>query len=68
MSLSQIHVLNKIINKQHRKLRRDLKILEIKKNIYNKIQTIVDEVVVTYYDIKDRFIYDDRTLAYAKKR
>jgi hypothetical protein len=68
MSLKQIHVLDKIVIKEHRKLKRELKILEIKKNIYNKINEIMSSIVDTYYDIINRFTYDDKRLAYAKKR
>jgi hypothetical protein len=68
MSLKQIHVLDKIVIKEHRKLKRELKILEIKKNIYDKINEVMSSIVDTYYDIINRFTYDDKTLAYAKKR
>jgi phosphoribosylpyrophosphate synthetase len=68
MSLSQIHVLDKIIKKEHRNLRRELKILEIKKQVYNKVQLVVDDIVETYNDIMNRFMYDDKRLAYIRKR
>jgi phosphoribosylpyrophosphate synthetase len=68
MSLSQIHELDKIVQKRRRELRRDMKILEIKKNIYNKIQIIVDDVIDTFSDIYSRFFYENKNLAYAKKR
>ncbi len=68
MDLKQFHVLNQIISKQHRKVKRDLKILEIKRNINNKMQSVVDEVLNTFHDIKTRFIYNDNNLVYAKKR
>ncbi len=68
MSLKQIHVLDKIVSKEHKKLKRELKMLEIKKIIYNKIQTFINELVDTYYDVTSRFIYEEKKLAYAKKR
>jgi phosphoribosylpyrophosphate synthetase len=68
MSLSQIHVLDKIIKKEHRNLRRELKILEIKKQVYNKVQLVVDDIVETYNDIMNRFMYEDKKLAYIRKR
>ena len=68
MSLSQIHELDKIVNKRRRTLKRELKMLEIKKAIYNKMQIMLDDIVDTYKDIVNRFIYDDKKLAYARKR
>lgn len=68
MSLSQIHALDKVVKQRHRKLKRELKLLEIKKNIYNKIQIVMEDVIDTYNDILNRFYYDDKKLAYAKKR
>lgn len=68
MSLSQIHVLDKIVEKRHRELRRELKILEIKQLINNKVHLLIDDVIDTYKDIVSRFIYNDKHLAYAKKR
>jgi hypothetical protein len=68
MSLKQIHELDKIVNKRRRTLKRELKILEIKKIVYNKIQTIVEMVIDTYYDIIDRFTYENKTLAFAKRK
>jgi hypothetical protein len=68
MSLKQIHELDKIVNRKHKRLKRELKILEIKKNINNKINEIISSIVDTYYDIINRFTYDNKKLAYAKKR
>jgi hypothetical protein len=68
MSLSQIHELDKIVKKRRRKLKRELKLLEIKEKIYNKVQLVVNDVVDTYKDITNRFIYEDKKLAYAKRR
>ena len=68
MSLSQIHVLDKIVKRRRRKLKRELKLLEIKETIYNKVQIVVDDVIDTYRDIINRFIYEDKKLAYAKRR
>lgn len=68
MDLKQFHVLNKIVSKQHRKVKRDLKILEIKRNINDKIQSVVEECLNTLDDIKTRFVYNDNSLVYAKKR
>ena len=68
MSLSQIHVLDKIVKKSHRNLKRELKILEIKKQVYNKVQLVVEGIVDTYNDIVNRFMYEDNKLAYTKKR
>lgn len=68
MSLSQIHELDKIVKRRHRNLKREFKILEIRKNVYNKIQIVIDDVVDTYKDIAKRFFYEDKKLAYAKRR
>ncbi|MDD2203288.1 MAG: hypothetical protein PHT75_01990 [Bacilli bacterium] len=68
MSLSQIHELDKIVRKRRRTLKRELKLLEIKETIYNKVQLVVNNVVDTYKDIINRFIYEDKKLAYAKRR
>ncbi|MDD2469467.1 MAG: hypothetical protein PHI22_00860 [Bacilli bacterium] len=68
MSLSQIHVLDKIVEKRRRALRRELKILEIKQLINNKVHLLVDDIIDTYNDIVNRFIYEDKQLAYAKRR
>jgi len=68
MSLSQIHELEKIVRKRRRTLKRELKLLEIKETIYNKVQLVVNNVVDTYKDIINRFIYEDKKLAYAKRR
>lgn len=68
MSLIQIHELDKIVKRKHRKLKRELKILEIKKNVYNKIQLVVDDMVDVLKDITSRFFYEDKKLAYAKRR
>lgn len=68
MSRKQIHELDKIVSKRHRKLKREFKMLEIKKTVYNKIQSLINDVIDTYYDIVSRFIYEDKKLAYAKRR
>jgi len=68
MSLSQIHELDKIVKRRHRKLKREFKILEIRKTIYNKIQLVVEDIADTFKDITSRFFYEDKKLAYAKRR
>lgn len=68
MSLSQIHELDKIVKRRHRNLKRELKILEIKKIIENKLNIVIEEITNTYKDIVNRFFYEDTKLAYAKKR
>jgi hypothetical protein len=66
MSLKQIHELDKIVNRKHRKLKRELKILEIKKKINNKFSEISNAVIDTFNDIFGRF--DNKKLAYAKRK
>ena len=60
MSLKQVHVLDKIVKKQHQKLKRELKILEIKKIIYNKYQVFVEATIDTFNDIINRFTYENK--------
>ncbi len=66
MSLKQIHELDKIVNKKHRRLKRELKILEIKKKINNKFSEISNAIIDTFNDIFNRF--DNKKLAYAKRK
>ncbi|MFA5408062.1 MAG: hypothetical protein WC343_04745 [Bacilli bacterium] len=68
MSLSQIRQLDKIVKKRRFELQCELKILEIKKNIYNKFQMLMDDIVDTYEDIVRRFTYNNKNLAYAKRK
>lgn len=68
MSLNQIHELDKIVRRKHRNLKLGLKLLEMKKVIYNKLHSIADDVTDTYKDIFNRFFYEETKLAYSKKR
>jgi hypothetical protein len=56
MSRSQIHALDKIVYKNHCRLKREFKIMEIKRTIYSKLQKIIDNIVDTYFNIIDSFI------------
>lgn len=68
MSLKQIHVLNQVIRKEHRNVKRELKLLEIKKVVYDKLNTIAENIVETYQEIVNRFFYEETTLAYTKRK
>jgi len=68
MSLRQIHELDKIVKRNHKNLKREIKITKMKKQLYNKFQLFMESVVDTLQDITNRFIYDDKKLAYAKKK
>ncbi|HHT38589.1 MAG TPA: hypothetical protein GXZ95_04160 [Mollicutes bacterium] len=68
MSLRQIHVLDKIVKKQHKKVKREFKILEMKKTFNNKCLMVIEAIVDTYHDIVNRFTYENKNLAYAKRK
>ena len=68
MSLRQIHELDKIVKRKHNNLKRDIKINKLKKQFYNKFQLFIESAIDTIEDIYSRFIYDDKKLAYAKKK
>lgn len=68
MSLRQIHELDKIVKRKHRNLKREIKINKMKEQLYNKFQLFAESIVDTLEDITNRFIYNNKKLAYAKKK
>ena len=68
MSRSQIHVLDKVVQIEHRKLKRELKILEVKQNLYNNIQQVITDTISTVYDIVNRFVYDEPKIVNLKQK
>ena len=68
MSRSQIHVLDKVVQIEHRKLKRELKILEVKQNLYNNIQQVITDTISTVYDIVNRFVYDEPKMVNLKRK
>lgn len=68
MSRSQIHVLDKVVQIEHRKLKRELKILEVKQNLYNNIQQVITDTISTVYDIVNRFVYDEPKMVNLKQK
>ena len=68
MSLRQIHELDKIVKRNHKNLKRGIKINNMKEQLYNKFQLFMESIVDTLEDITNRFTYEDKTLVYTKKR
>lgn len=65
MSLSQIHVLDKIVERRHRNIKREYKIKKIKRNIFDKFNDVVDDV---FNFVNALFYSNNKKLAYAKRK
>ncbi len=68
MSLKQTHVVDKLVRKMHKRVKRELLILEIKKKINNKIEIFMDNLYNMYDNFLDHFVYENKKLVYARKR